>query len=360
MFKILDRYILGKFLGTFFYSLSLIISIAVIFDYSEKIDDFIEHSAPWNKIIFEYYLNFIPYYANLFSFLFIFIAVIFFTSKMATRSEIVSILASGISFRRMLLPYFVGASVLALLSFGLSAYIIPRATKVRFDFEEVYYRNATANFDTKDFHRQTRPGEFIYLESYNTSVDIGYKFSIENFENGALKRKLLSDHIRWDSDSLRWMVYDYYIRVGDSTGRQNLYYGYQMDTVMNFLPSEFKRRQAFVETMNIHELDDYLDESILAGTPTEAILVEKYKRFASPFSAFILTLIGVTVASRKSRRGTGVHIGIGLALSFGYIVFQQISAQFGIKGGLSPFIAVWIPNATFTVIAIYLYRKAPK
>ena len=360
MLKKIDRYIIGKFLGTFFFAIALIIGIAVIFDYSEKIDDFMEHEAPMKAILLEYYLNFIPYYANLFSFLFIFIAVIFFTSKMASNTEIVAILASGVSFRRLLRPYFISAAILALLSFLLSAYVIPPATKTRLDFEEVYYRGRAARFKQKDFHKQTRPGEFIYVETYNTTVDIGYKFAMENYDpEGNLTKRLISDHVRWDPDSSRWTVYDYYIReIKDSS--EIIYSGYKIDTVLNMNPSEFKRRKTFVETMNIHELEEFLDESIIAGVPTEAILVEKHKRFAGPFAAFILTVIGVTLASRKSRRGTGVHIGIGLGLSFTYILFQQVSAQFGIKGGLHPMIAVWVPNIFFSAVAIVLYRQAPK
>ena len=359
MFTILDRYIIKKFLGTFFFSMGLIIAIAVIFDYSEKIDDFMEHDAPWGKIIWEYYINFIPYYANLFSFLFIFIAVIFFTSKMASHSEIIAILASGVSYQRLMRPYFIAAGILAGGSFLMAAYIIPPATKVRLEFEEVYYRGNNVRFEYKNFHKQTRPGEFIYFESYNTSVDIAYRFSLENFKDGKLVRKLISDHIRWDADSSRWTIYDYYVRVFEPK-KQEIFYGYKTDTVLNLNPAEFKRRDTFVETMNIHELNDFLEESELAGTPTEAILVEKYKRFAAPFAAFILTIIGLSVASRKSRRGTGVHIGIGLALSFTYILFQQISAQFGIKGGLQPLLAVWIPNVFFAAIAFLLYRDTPK
>ncbi len=360
MIKKLDRYIIKKFLSTFFFAIALIIGIAVIFDYSEKIDDFMEHEAPMRAIVMDYYLNFIPYYANLFSFLFIFIAVIFFTSKMASNTEIVAILASGISFRRLLRPYFISAAILALLSFLMSAYVIPPATKTRLDFEEVYYRGRAAQFKEKNHHRQTRPGEFIYVESYNTTVDIGYKFAMENYDpEGNLTKRLISDHVRWNPDSLRWTIYDYYIReIQDSS--EVIYSGYKTDTVLNMHPSEFKRRKTFVETMNIHELEDFLDQSRIAGIPTEAILVEKYKRFAAPFAAFILTVIGVTLASRKNRRGTGVHIGIGLGLSFAYILFQQVSAQFGIKGGLHPMIAVWIPNIFFTIVAVYLYKSAPK
>ena len=209
--KKIDLYIVKKFLGTYFFAILIIISIAVVFDLSEKVEDFIEKEAPLRAIVFNYYLNFIPYFANLFSSLFTFIAVIFFTSKMAYNTEIIAILSSGVSFRRMMYPYFVSALIIAIFSFLLMAYIIPPANEERITFEYTYIRNPIRNTD-KDIHRQIEPGLFVYMKSYNVSNDIGYKFAIENFKDGVLRSKLTSDYVKWDSTSAKWTIRNYFIR----------------------------------------------------------------------------------------------------------------------------------------------------
>lgn len=357
--KKLDLYIIKKFLTTFFFSIVLILSIAVVFDYAEKIDDFRGHNAPFSAIIFDYYLNFIPYYGNLFSFLFIFISVVFFTSKMASDSEIVAILSSGISFRRLMLPYFISAAILAALSFLFSAYIIPQANKKRLAFEEQYYKN-TSRRSYHNLHKQISPGQFIYMESYDANRHIGYRFSLEQFDNKRLTYKLVSGYINWDSLKNKWTIHNYYARhLTDSTER--LESGKLLDTTLNMKPADFKVFRKMTETMTLSELDDYIAEQRLQGvSQIEVSLVEKYKRYAAPFSAFILTLIGVSLASRKVRGGTGAQMGFGLLISFSYILFQQVSAQFAISGNWNLLVAVWLPNFIFIIVAIILYRLAPK
>jgi len=357
--KKLDLYIIKKFLGTFFFSLLLIIAIAIIFDLSEKLDDFIEKQVPVNEIIFKYYMNFAPYYAKLFVFLFVFIAVIFFTSKMANRSEIIAILSTGVSFRRLLFPYFISATVLALLSLYLSNFVIPPATAIRLDFENKYIKGTYYNQD-RNIHKQISPGVFIYMENYNTTSDIGYKFSIEKFENKKLVSKLMSDLVQWDSTTGKWRVQKYYIRnLGDSI--HEITYGKSIDTALTIYPEDFEQRLTTVETLNYFELNDFIDAQILHGTENvNAYLIEKHRRIAFPFSTFILTLIGVSVSSRKVRGGTGLNIGIGLLLSFSYILFMQISTQFSINGSLPPIVSVWIPNMIYLIVALFVYRLAPK
>jgi lipopolysaccharide export system permease protein len=356
----IDRYIIKKFLGTFFFALILIIVVAVVFDFSEKVDDFLEKNASAKAIIFEYYLNFIPNFAVLFSSLFTFIAVIFFTSKMAYNTEIIAILASGMSFRRMMYPYILSAAFISLFSFALSNFVIPHANKKRLEFEEHYIRSHPYNFNKRNVHKQVQPGVYVFMESFSNSSDMGYKFSMEKFENGQLKSKLLSDYIRWDTVKHKWNIQNYYIR--DINGlSEKIRKGQSLDTTINLNPSEFKQRENFVETMNLSELTRYIKTIQSQGADNvNTFLIEKHKRLAYPISTFILTMIGVTLSSRKVRGGIGMHIGFGLALSFGYILFMQFSSQFAISGTLSPFFAAWVPNIIFIVISIVLYRMAPK
>ncbi len=356
--KKIDLYIIKKFLGTFFYAILLIISIAVIFDFSEKLDDFMAKNAPWEAIIFDYYLNFIPYFANLFSSLFTFISVIFFTSKMAYDTEIIAILSSGVSFKRMMFPYFVSATIIAIISFFLLGYIIPPANKVRIEFEEVYIKNRYRN-NNKNIHKQIKPNFYIYMETYNNNRNIGYKFSIEEYENGKLKHKLISDNIKWNEEIQKWTIENYFIRTFTENG-EIIEKGSKKDTILNMKPKDFGRRLKVIETMNNKELSEFIEEEKMHGVSVENYLIEKHKRFAFPFSTFILTLIGVSLASRKLKGGIGVHVGIGLLLSFSYILFMQISSVFAVGGGLSPFVAVWIPNLIFLFIGIFLYKNAPK
>ena len=355
--KILDRYIIIKFLGTFFFALALIISIAIVFDISEKIDDFLEKEAPMKAIVFDYYLNFIPFFANLFSPLFIFISVIFFTSKMAGQTEIIAILASGISFKRLLVPYLVAALFLAGISFYLNNYVLPHSNTSRIAFETKYIKNPFV-YKNKHVHRQIAPGQFIYFESYNNFDKIGYQFSYERIENGSLNFKLLSERIFWDSLKNKWTIENYFTR--EIKGMEEVIStGFRMDTSLAFYPAEFNRRDNFVETMDTPELNKYIDQEILRGSEEVPFyLVEKYRRFSYPFATFILTIMGVSLSSRKVRGGIGVQIGVGILLSFTYIMFMQISQTFATNGNLPAWLAVWIPNIFFTIIAIFLLKRA--
>ncbi|MBN2212847.1 MAG: LptF/LptG family permease, partial [Bacteroidales bacterium] len=306
------------------------------------------------------YLNFIPYFAVLFMPLFTFVAVIYFTSRMAYNTEIVAILSSGVSFDRLLRPYFISATIIAILSFLLNNFVIPDSTKEMLAFEELYYRNKPATFSKVNVHRQIEPGVIIYLESYNTYNNYGRKFSIEKFENGRLVSKLLSDDIRWDTVKNKWIVRNYYIRDYEGAN-QTITKGHTIDTTLNITPEEFKLRDNAIQAMDLKELNEYIASQKMQGSSNIKLsLIEKYKRFSVPFSTFILTIIGVSVSSRKAKGGIGMHIGIGLMLSFAYILFMQFSTQFAIGGVFNPFIAVWIPNIIFAFIAFLLYRIAPK
>ena len=359
MFGVLDRYIIKKFLGTYFFSIILIISIAVVFDVSEKIDDFIEKDAPFNAIVFDYYLNFIPYFANLFSSLFIFISVIFFTSKLAYNTEIVAILSSGISFNRFLRPYLISAGFLALFSFFLNNYIIPPANATRLQFEEQYIRNRVINH-SRDIHKQILPGQYFYLQSYTVNTQTGYRFTLEQFKDGKLISKLTSDQLKWDSTSGKWQTSHYYIRNIREDGDE-LIKGTNLDTTLNILPEDFARRDNIVDAMNLTELSEFIEKQKMQGAENVVALnVKWHQRFAYPFSAFILTLIGVALSSHKRRGGIGIQIGVGIALSFSYILVMQISTNITIGNGYDPFIGSWTPNFLYSIIALFLYKIAPK
>ena len=355
----LDWYIIKKFLGTFFFSISLILLIVVVFDISEKIDDFIEKDAPLRGIIFDYYLNFIPYFGNLFSPLFTFVAVIFFTSKMANNTEVISILSSGISFNRFLRPFMLSAGLLAVLSFTLSNFIIPPANSERLEFENTYIKNPYKNRD-KDIHMQIKPGQFIYMQSYNTKRNIGYKFSMEQFENNELQEKLFCNYIKWNETTENWTVHNYFIRKIDHLNEE-IIEGDTLVLTINLHPNDFNVRRSRVETMNMFQLNDYIKEERMKGSKNLVFhIIEQQKRFAYPFATLILTIVGVAMASRKVKGGIGLHLGLGLLISFAYILFMQVSTTFATNGDSSPIIAVWIPNLLFAGLGLYLLKKAPK
>jgi len=358
---LLDKYIIKKFLSTFFFSILLIVCIAVIFDFAEKVDDFIDKHAPFKAIIFDYYLNFVPYFAVLFMPLFTFISVIFFTSKMAYNTEIIAILSSGISYARMLRPYIISALIIAIFSFIMNNFIIPGSTKKMLDFEEKYYRNAPPSFNYINFHRQISPGIIIYMETYDNRSNYGRKFSIEKYQNGKLISKLFAEEIFWNQEKHKWQVRDYYIRNYISEDKQEIITGVSLDTTINMYPEDFKQRENIIQAMSWKELNRYIQILKMQGTSNiEYALIEKYRRLSVPFSTFILTIIGVCVSSRKVRGGIGLHIGLGLLLSFSYIFFMQFSTQFSLKGDLDPLIAMWIPNFIYIPIAYILYRTTPK
>ena len=314
----LDWYILKKFLGTFFFTLSLILLIVIIFDISEKIDDFLEHELSVKAIIFDYYLNFIPYFGNLFSPLFIFISVIFFTSKMANDSEVIAILNSGMSFSRFLKPFIIVSIILGILSFLLGNFIIPPSNSKRIDFENKYLRNKYYS-NKKNIHIQILPNQYIYMQSYNSKRDIGYKFTIEKFDDNKLISKLKSDYAQYDSINNVWQINNYEIREFKDK-KQIIKKGILMDITINLHPSEFTKRKSLVETMNFFELNNYIKREEMRGS--EQLIshkIEKHKRIAFPFSSIILTLIAVAIASRKIRGGIGMHLGIGIIIAFTYI-----------------------------------------
>lgn len=356
--KRIDTYIIGKFLGTFFYSIILIISISVVFDITEKIDDFFDNNAPFKAIVVDYYLNFIPYYVNMFTPLFTFIAVIFFTSKMAGNTEIIAILASGVSFRRLLVPYFISAAVIVSLSFVLGAYIIPHATANMIDFEDKYIKKKKLD-NAQNVQMEVEKGIIMYIERYEIATNTGYRFSLEKFDGKQLVSRLTAETVRWDT-AYQWKLSNY-LQRNFSGMRETITRGVEMDTTIQVQPRDFFITSAESAQLTVNELHTYLKRQKSRGVGNiQAFEDEYYKRFSMPLAAFIMTLMGVSLSSRKVRGGIGLHLGIGLALSSFYILFSTFSTSFSVNGLLSPFIAVWLPNAVFLLIGIYLYYKAPK
>ena len=356
----MDLYIIKKFLGTYFFAIALIITIAVVFDVNEQIDKFVTNKAPVEAIIFDYYLNFIPYFSNLFSPLFVFIAVIFFTSKMAENSEIIAMMSTGMSFRRMLRPYMISAAIIAALTYGLGAYVIPKGNVTRLDFESKYKRKKKVEY-VRNVQLEVDTGVIAYMERYENYNKTAYRFSLDKFEDKKLVSHLTARSATYDTTSVhKWTLKNYMIREMDGM-RENIIKGDRLDTIIKMEPQDFLITKGMQQTMTSTELDEYIAKQKRRGFANiKEFQIEYHQRIAMSFAAFILTIIGVSLSSRKVKGGMGLYLGIGLALSFSYILFQTISATFAVNGNTPPVLAVWIPNILYTFIAIYLYRKAPR
>ena len=355
MFKILDRYIIRKFLGTYVFSIVLLLAIVVMFDVNEKLDSFIK--APLKATIFDYFLNFLPYFANQFSPLFTFIAVIFFTSKLAGNSEIIAMLSTGMSFKRLLRPYMVSAAIIAALTFVLSAYVIPPANVKRINYQNTYVKNKRVDYG-QNIMLMVSPGQIAYMNRYDNLSKTGYRFSLDQFdENKKLTSRLTASSIKWDT-LYQWTVYDYVVRDFHDN-REIIDKGSRRDTSLAFEPRDFLISSNDQEQMTSPALDEYIRRQKLrrAGN-IQSFEVERERRYAMTAAAFILTIIGMTLSVKKQKGGMGLNIGIGLVLSFSYILFMTITQTFAISGLTSPFVAMWIPNLIYSVIAVVLYRRA--
>ena len=359
--KVLDWYIIRKFIGTYFFSITLIISISIVFDANENLAKFAQFHAPFKAIVFDYYANFIPYFANLFSPLFVFIAVIFFTSRLAGNSEIIAMLAAGVSFKRLMRPYMVSCLFISALSFYLSGYVIPHGTVVRQNFETMY-KNKQRNSSAENVQLQVDKGVIACIQIYDNNTKRGYGFSLDKFENKKLVSHMTASEIQYDtiSDSkFHWRVTNW--RIREMRGmRENITYGDVKDTVIMMEPADMVYSKGQQETFTSPELRDYISKQIGRGsTNVVQYEVEYHKRIASSFASFILTTIGFSLSSRKRKGGMGLYLGIGLALSFGYIMLQTVSATFAINAGTTPLLAAWIPNFIFAIVAYFCYRTAP-
>ena len=356
----LDAYIFKKYLGTFFFAISMLVLVVIIFDLSENIDSFLKHNAPWQRVVVDYYIMSIPYYINLFIHLFAFIAVVFFTSKMAARTEIVAILSSGISFRRFLYPYMLAAVSIAIMSLYFGNFLIPKTNEIRRKFKDEYMEKLVQSAG-RNVHVQIGKNEFVYVETYNIAKSHGYKFSWEKYQGNELRYKVMADMIYHDTATTNhWKIDPYAIR-NINGAEENLLKGRNLDTVLNLTPNDLYRTKEDFEEMDYFELRDQIQSMKDKGSEgVKAYQVEMHTRMSAPAAVIILTLIGAALSSRKVRGGIGMHLGIGISIAFAYILFMQVSKSFAISGSLSPFLAAWIPNFIFCVLGVYLLIKAPK
>ena len=359
--KRMDWYIINKFIGTYVYSIVLIISVSIVFDVNENLAKFTTNNAPLRAIVFDYYANFVPYFANLFSPLFVFIAVIFFTSKLASNSEIIAMLASGMSFKRLMRPYLISAALIAVLNFYLGSFVIPKGTVVRHDFESLY-KNNKKNTSASNIQLMVDKGVVAYMSQYDDTRKTGYGFSLYKFENKKLVSQMNANIIQYDtiSDSrYHWKANNWKIRTLKGM-REQITSGFELDTVIQMEPTDLVFSKGQQETFTSPELKRYIYKQQQRGSGNVVQYeVEYHKRIASSFASFILTIIGVSLSSRKRKGGMGMYLGIGLALSFTYILLQTVSATFAINADTPPVLAAWIPNILYAFIAYYCYRQAP-
>ncbi len=358
----LDRYIVGKFLGTYFFSIILIISIAVVFDFNENIDKFLQHDAPIEEIAFDYYLNFVPFYSNLFSQLFVFIAVIFFTTKLADNSEIIAMLSTGTSFARLIRPYMIAAAIIALINYGLGSYVIPKGNVKRVRFENKYKNRGRQDF-TSNVQLEVEPGVIAYFGRYEESMKTAFEFTLDKFEDKKLVSHLQSMTIQYDTlsyEPYHWVLTGYQTRNLQGM-REVITNGNKLDTIIKVMPQDLMASRDMEMTLTTPDLRRHIERQKARGFANiQQFEVEYYKRGASAFAIFILTIIGVSISARKRKNGMGIALGIGLALILAYIMFQTVASSLAINANFPAGIAVWIPNFLFAIIALYYYRKAPR
>lgn len=362
LFGRLDWYIIRKFIGTYIFSIVLIISIALVFDFNENLSKFTKYHAPWRAIVFDYYANFIPYYSNLFSPLFVFIAVIFFTSKLAGNSEIIAMLSSGVSFRRLMRPYMISCVLIASVTFYLNSFVIPHGTVIRQNFESLY-RNSKKNTSAENVQLQVGKGTVAYSQHYDDRYKRGYGFSLDKFEGKKLVSHMTAMEIQYDTIAdakYHWKATNWKTRTLVGL-RERIVTGDVKDTVILMEPTDLVYSKGQQETFTSPELLDYISKQTSRGSGNVVQYeVEFHKRIAMSFSSFILTIIGLSLSARKRKGGMGLYLGIGLGLSFGYIMLQTVSSTFAINAGTPPVLAAWIPNLIFAFIAYFCYRHAPR
>ena len=358
--KKIDLYIYKKFIGTFFFAIAMLVIIVIIFDLSENIDSFLKHNAPWQRVLVDYYLMSVPYYINLFIHLFSFISVVFFTSKMASRTEVVAILSSGISFWRFLYPYLLAAFTIGVMSLYFGNFLIPKTNEIRRKFKDEYMERLSESAG-RNVHVQIAKDEFVYVENYNIAKQYGFKFTWEKYDGSELKYKAVSDVLYHDTVAENSWYFDPYAIRTIEGDEETLETGRDYRTILNLYPKDLYKMKEDFEEMDYFELRDQIQGMREKGSEgVKEYEVEMQRRMAAPAAIIILTLIGAALSSRKVRGGIGMHLGIGITIAFAYILFMQISKSYAISGGLSPFMAVWIPNFIFAVLGVYLLAKAPK
>lgn len=355
---IIDRYILGKFLGTYFMATLLMMLIIAIFDTTEKLDAFL--TAPLKETLFDYFASFLPDMVNQLSPLFVFISVIFFTTKIADNSEIIAMLSSGITFKRLLRPYMMGATIIAALTFLLSNYILPPTNQDQIAYTNKYVKNKAVSYGT-DIQLMVRPGEVAYFSRYDNTIKQGFRFSLDKFEGKVLVSRLTANTVEYDTTKMyHWKLNNFMIRDFDGMN-EKIRRGTTMDSIIPIEPKDFLIAKNDAKMLTTPQLTDYIEKQKMRGVANiKNFEIEKEKRVAATAAAFILTLIGMSLSAKKVKGGMGINIGIGLALSFSYIFFSSVTSSFAINGYTSPFVAMEIPNVVYLLIGIVLYRRASK
>lgn len=357
----IDWYIIRKFIGTYFFSIALIISISIVFDINENLAKFTQNNAPLSAIVFDYYANFVPYFANLFSPLFVFIAVIFFTSKLAGNSEIIAMLAAGISFKRLLRPYMLSCVLISLLSFYLSAYVIPHGTITRQNFE-AQYKNKRRTTTADNVQLQVSPGVIAFFQHYDNKSHRAYGFSLDQFKEKKLVSHLTASDAEYDTIALtrhHWKLHNWKLRQMYGM-REKITTGEELDTIIAIEPTDLVYSKGQQETFTLPQLRHYIKRQKERGsTNVVQYQVEYHKRIATSFASFILTLIGLSLSARKRKGGMGLALGIGMALSFIYIMLQTVCSTFAVNADFPPMLAAWLPNLLYVVVAYFCYKQAP-
>ena len=358
--NILDKYLIKRFLKTYFFAVLVIVLIIMVIDFVEKNDDFIQKNAPMRAILLSYYANLAPYWANYISPLMIFISTVFFTAQMAAHTEIVAILSSGTSFPRLMLPYFIAASMVAILSFVMVGWILPKANKIRLGFEAIYV-NDKFYFSDRDFHTAVAPNTYAYMSSYNNETKTGYDFTLEKINDNKLIEKMSAKRIEWNDSTKRWKISDYKIRTLGIMKDKLIYNTASKDTIINLTPSDFESDHNVYETFTIPELRQRIELIRSRGAEgIESFEIELYQRIVTPFAVIILSLMGLIVSARKSRGGVGFQIAIGFVLAFVYILFFIMSKGIAESGNMPAMLAVWLPNIVFSCIGTFMYFTVPR
>lgn len=361
-FKIglIDWYIIRKFLSTYFGAIIMLVIVFVIFDMTEKLDDLMESGAKMEDILLIYYTNSVPFFINQFSALITFIATIFFTSKMAYDTEIIAILSSGVSFKRLLYPYLISALIITMMSLALGLFIIPTTNNTKIEFEAKYTKKGKKGNYEEQIYRQLSPNTFFSLKGYNNNSKSAELLVVETYEDSKIAQSLMARNVTFNTETLHWTAPKYILRTYED-GKEQLQKREQLDTMINLTANEIGKVENYAKTLNIIELNKFIKEQKLKGSDqVPKFEVERQNRFAYPFSTLILTLMAVSLSSRKVRGGTGVHMAMGITLCFSYILFMQFANEFAKGGVIAPALAVWLPNVIFAFIAIFLYYKAPK
>lgn len=357
--RILDKYLVKNLLINYVFVSVMITLIVCMIDYTENLDDFIKRKAPAKAIIFDYYMNLIPYWINFLSPLMVFIATVFFTSRIAARTEVVAMLSTGISFGRIILPYLCGAFFLSLASFYMVGWVLPKANSVKNQFAITYLKDQFF-YSGRNVHLTIAPDVYAYMESYNNVSHTGNKFTLETIKGNQLLQKLSAEKIVWNPESEKWTLKNYRVRTLSDMG-ETITYGTDVDTTLNLNPGDFENTYKLFENFTLPELNQYIDLLISRGSDgLEVYLIEKYTRFTQPFAIMILTAIGVIVSARKSRRGIGLQIALGFFLAFAYILFYLLSKGVAETGNINTLLAVWMPNIIFSAIGIALYKTLPR